>query len=62
MVYRDGIGDSRTRALTLYGSQLLLNWMWTPIFFSWHKLDFVSMTSCFQEELTHNCFPRLGVR
>jgi len=38
LIYRDGIGESRDRTLALYGSQLLLNWLWTPIFFGYHKL------------------------
>ncbi len=42
LIYRDGFGESRDRALALYGSQLLLNWLWTPIFFSYHKLGLVS--------------------
>jgi benzodiazapine receptor len=45
LIYRDGFGDNRNRALALYGSQLLLNWLWTPIFFGWHKLGFVSKQS-----------------
>jgi benzodiazapine receptor len=42
LVYRDGLGQSRDRALALYASQLLLNWLWTPIFFSYHKLGLAS--------------------
>lgn len=42
LIYRDGIGENRDRALALYGSQLVLNWLWTPIFFSYHKLGLVS--------------------
>ncbi|CAM4742915.1 unnamed protein product [Rotaria magnacalcarata] len=38
LIYRDAIGENRNRALILYGSQLALNWLWTPIFFSYHKL------------------------
>jgi hypothetical protein len=42
LIYRDGIGESRDRALVLYGSQLVLNWLWTPIFFGLHKLGLVN--------------------
>jgi len=42
LIYRDGFGQSRDRALMLYGSQLALNWLWTPIFFGYHKLDLVN--------------------
>jgi len=38
-VYKEG-GD--TTALVLYSSQLLLNWLWTPIFFGQHNLKLAS--------------------
>ncbi|CAF4635938.1 unnamed protein product [Rotaria magnacalcarata] len=41
LIYRDAIGENRNRALILYGSQLALNWLWTPIFFNYHKLGLV---------------------
>ncbi|XP_014365187.2 translocator protein [Papilio machaon] len=40
MVYED-CGDFNEKAvlpLALYGGQLVLNWMWTPIFFGMHKI------------------------
>jgi tryptophan-rich sensory protein len=52
LIYRDGIGESRDRALTLYGSQLVLNWLWTPIFFGYHKLGLVSRRRLFQKDVT----------
>jgi len=43
LILRDGVGDQRKVALTLYGSQLALNWIWTPIFFSYHKLGLATV-------------------
>ena len=41
LVLRDGVGEPRKLALGLYGSQLLLNWFWSPLFFSYRKLGLV---------------------
>ena len=46
LVYRDGVGESRKLALSLYAGQLLLNWSYFPIFFRFKKLDLVISFNC----------------
>ena len=41
LILRDGVGSQRNLALGLYSSQLILNWMFSPIFFNYHKLGLV---------------------
>ncbi|KAI8422902.1 hypothetical protein MSG28_014014 [Choristoneura fumiferana] len=40
MVYKDcgGITDKAVIPLALYGSQLIFNWTWTPVFFRMHLI------------------------
>lgn len=38
LILRDGVGEQRKLALSLYASQLALNFAWSPIFFGEHKL------------------------
>lgn len=47
VIYKQGGGfDGPARfPLMLYGTQLLLNWAWTPIFFHYHELKWVSDSS-----------------
>lgn len=37
LVWRSGTGTDRTVALTIFGVQLALNALWTPVFFGLHR-------------------------
>lgn len=43
LVWRDGVEveSARTCALALYGSQLALNMIWSPLFFKYHSFKWV---------------------
>ncbi|KAL5232739.1 hypothetical protein ACI65C_000149 [Semiaphis heraclei] len=48
MVYRSGGGffGAAKIPLTLYASQLVLNWAWTPLFFEFHQLKWSLVEIC----------------
>ena len=41
LIYRQGGFGATSLPLVLYGTQLLLNWAWSPIFFYFHRIDLV---------------------
>lgn len=43
LIFRDGLGDQRNLALSLYGSQLALNFAWSPLFFRQHKIGLAAI-------------------
>lgn len=38
LIWRDDQGTSRVVNLSVYAANLLVNWIWTPIFFGWHQV------------------------
>ena len=44
MIFKQGGFSAQVFPLALYGTQLLLNWAWSPIFFRYHRIDLVSDT------------------
>eukprot|EP00878_Enallax_costatus_P008890 GHUV01009293.1.p1 GENE.GHUV01009293.1~~GHUV01009293.1.p1 ORF type:complete len:185 (+),score=23.57 GHUV01009293.1:404-958(+) len=43
LVYKQGGWNKQSTPLTVYGIQLLLNFLWTPLFFKAHKLGLASL-------------------
>ncbi len=41
LVFKQGGFAAQSVPLALYGAQLLLNWLWSPIFFYFHRIDLV---------------------
>jgi tryptophan-rich sensory protein len=50
LILKDGVGEERKAALSLYATQLALNWAWQPIFFGCQNLGLVS------KQFEHACF------
>ena len=42
LVWEKGGFEAQARALALYAGQLALNFLWTPLFFKWNRLDLAS--------------------
>ncbi len=43
LIFKEGGLAARAFPLSVFGAQILLNWIWSPIFFRWHRIDLVSV-------------------
>ncbi len=48
LIFKEGGLAAQAVPLSVFGAQLLLNWIWTPTFFRFHRLDLVTefLASC----------------
>ena len=41
LIFREGGFEAQMLPLSLFGAQLFINWVWSPIFFVFHRIDLV---------------------
>eukprot|EP01120_Amphizonella_sp_Union-15-10_P001928 TRINITY_DN12078_c0_g1_i1.p1 TRINITY_DN12078_c0_g1~~TRINITY_DN12078_c0_g1_i1.p1 ORF type:complete len:163 (+),score=26.09 TRINITY_DN12078_c0_g1_i1:182-670(+) len=55
LIWKKGGFEKQTVPLLLYGSQLLTNFLWTPLFFGAHKMGLAMLDILLMDLLTAGC-------